>query len=112
MTAKHTMAKEEFIDPICGMTVDPATAAGSYNHDGRTYYFCSKGCLQKFIAQTEGVPLSGLVQIETGKETVKHEEMTACNGGTEPKPEKDPHEKGNGHVSVIRGQPMRPGVQI
>ncbi|MDQ3219571.1 MAG: heavy metal translocating P-type ATPase [Acidobacteriota bacterium] len=82
MTAKHTMAKEEFIDPICGMTVDPATAAGSYNHDGRTYYFCSKGCLQKFIAQTEGVPASGLVQIETGKETVKHEEMTATPKGS------------------------------
>ena len=41
------------VDPICGMTVDPANAAGSYTHEGTTYYFCSKGCLQKFIAQTE-----------------------------------------------------------
>ncbi len=34
------------IDPICGMTVNPATAAGSFNHAGKTYYFCSAGCLQ------------------------------------------------------------------
>ena len=36
------------IDPICGMTVAPETAAGEYEHDGTTYYFCSKGCLEKF----------------------------------------------------------------
>jgi Cu+-exporting ATPase len=37
-------------DPVCGMTVDPATAAGSTVHDGRTYYFCSTHCLHKFEA--------------------------------------------------------------
>ncbi len=42
------------IDPICGMTVNPETTAGSFQHEGRTYNFCSKGCLQKFIAQTGG----------------------------------------------------------
>ena len=36
------------IDPVCGMTVQPATAAGSYEHQGTTYYFCSKSCLEKF----------------------------------------------------------------
>lgn len=36
------------IDPVCGMTVQPATAAGSYKHQGTTYYFCSKSCLEKF----------------------------------------------------------------
>ena len=35
-------------DPVCGMTVDPATAAGSYEHQGQTYYFCSIGCLEDF----------------------------------------------------------------
>jgi len=38
------------IDPVCGMTVDPATAKFSTQHDGRTYYFCSGGCLAKFQA--------------------------------------------------------------
>ena len=36
------------LDPVCGMTVQPETAAGSYVHEGKTYYFCSPGCLTKF----------------------------------------------------------------
>ena len=41
------------IDPVCGMTVDPATAAGSHVHGGRTYWFCSAGCLERFRADPE-----------------------------------------------------------
>ncbi|HEX3281710.1 MAG TPA: heavy metal translocating P-type ATPase [Pyrinomonadaceae bacterium] len=36
------------IDPVCGMTVSRETAAGSFDYDGVTYYFCSKHCLAKF----------------------------------------------------------------
>jgi Cu+-exporting ATPase len=35
-------------DVVCGMQVDPARAAGSTEHEGKTYFFCSKGCLQRF----------------------------------------------------------------
>ena len=35
------------LDPVCGMTVDPARAAGSAVHDGKTYYFCSAHCVEK-----------------------------------------------------------------
>src|SRR5206468_1612558 len=38
------------VDPVCGMTVDPARAAGHIEHEGTTYYFCSKGCAAKFTA--------------------------------------------------------------
>jgi Cu+-exporting ATPase len=38
------------IDPVCGMTVDPASAAGSFPHAGVTYHFCSRHCLEKFRA--------------------------------------------------------------
>jgi Cu+-exporting ATPase len=41
------------IDPICGMTVDPASAAGSAVYQGRTYYFCSEHCLHRFQADPE-----------------------------------------------------------
>src|SRR5579883_3224925 len=37
-------------DPVCGMTVNPETAAGSLEHAGTTYYFCSRHCLDKFRA--------------------------------------------------------------
>ena len=43
------------IDPICGMTVDPATAAGRYDYQGQTYYFCAVSCLEKFKADPEKV---------------------------------------------------------
>jgi P-type Cu+ transporter len=38
------------LDPVCGMTVDPARAAARVEHDGTTYFFCSKGCAAKFSA--------------------------------------------------------------
>ena len=38
------------VDPVCGMQVDPAKAAGSYEYQGHRYYFCSRGCLAKFQA--------------------------------------------------------------
>ncbi|HEX6750030.1 MAG TPA: heavy metal translocating P-type ATPase [Longimicrobium sp.] len=38
------------IDPACGMTVNPATAAGSSENAGRTYWFCSAGCKAAFDA--------------------------------------------------------------
>ena len=31
-------------DPVCGMDVDPKTAAGKSEYQGKTYYFCSLGC--------------------------------------------------------------------
>ncbi len=37
-------------DPVCNMEVVPATAAGSVDHDGRTYYFCCRHCIEKFRA--------------------------------------------------------------
>src|SRR5262245_51925776 len=36
------------IDPVCGMTVDPEHAAGSYEYEGKTYYFCNTHCLHRF----------------------------------------------------------------
>jgi Cu+-exporting ATPase len=37
-------------DPVCGMKVEPAKAAGKHAHKGKTYYFCSTHCLHKFKA--------------------------------------------------------------
>ncbi|HUR96442.1 MAG TPA: heavy metal translocating P-type ATPase [Pyrinomonadaceae bacterium] len=40
-------------DPVCGMTVDPAKAAASYEYKGSKYYFCALGCREKFAANPE-----------------------------------------------------------
>ena len=48
--APETSSPVEHVDPVCGMTVDPADAAGSADHDGRTYYFCNPSCRERFTA--------------------------------------------------------------
>jgi Cu+-exporting ATPase len=40
-------------DPVCGMAVDPATAAASAEHDGVTYHFCAAGCRDGFVAHPQ-----------------------------------------------------------
>lgn len=47
MTMKETKTVTK--DPICGMTVDEATALHT-ERNGETFYFCSDHCLQKFLA--------------------------------------------------------------
>ena len=44
------------IDPICGMTVDTTTALHA-ERDGKTSYFCSEHCREKFLsAPTDAKP--------------------------------------------------------
>jgi xanthine dehydrogenase accessory factor len=43
--------RHEELDPVCGMTVDVADARYRAVHEGRTYYFCSAGCLESFESE-------------------------------------------------------------
>lgn len=38
------------IDPVCGMSVDPATTAHHATHEGTEYHFCSARCRERFVA--------------------------------------------------------------
>ena len=38
-------------DPVCGMTVNPATAKHHWEHQGETFYFCAQRCKEKFSAE-------------------------------------------------------------
>ena len=49
--ADHAAAR--VIDPVCGMTVDPATAKHRFAYKGQDYFFCSAGCRTKFEANPE-----------------------------------------------------------
>ncbi len=50
---RHASAAGATTDPVCGMSVDPATAKHSAEHAGQTYYFCCNGCKTKFAADPE-----------------------------------------------------------
>ena len=45
-------AEGKVLDPVCGMTIDPATAkGGSHVHKGAAYYFCNPKCRERFAAE-------------------------------------------------------------
>ena len=46
---------EKVIDPVCGMTVSPDTAAGEYEYRGVKFFFCSKSCFEKFEGDLRGL---------------------------------------------------------
>ncbi len=48
-----TSSASAVVDPVCGMKVDPDNAAGSFEHQGKSYYFCSTHCLHRFRENPE-----------------------------------------------------------
>ncbi|TMD09491.1 MAG: YHS domain-containing protein [Chloroflexi bacterium] len=50
-TRRHDMSQE--IDPVCGMTVEPESAAATREYRGKAYYFCNPGCAKAFDRKPE-----------------------------------------------------------
>lgn len=44
------LAGKRVIDPVCGMTIDPSTAAASEIFNGKPVYFCAEHCRRRFLA--------------------------------------------------------------
>src|SRR3979490_1611809 len=49
----HADGKARVRDPVCGMTVDPATSKHRFDDRGETFHFCSAGCRTKFAADPQ-----------------------------------------------------------
>jgi Cu+-exporting ATPase len=49
-TKPTTETKGSVTDTVCGMLVDPATAAGVSEYQGKRYFFCGAGCKHSFDA--------------------------------------------------------------
>ncbi|WP_283806937.1 heavy metal translocating P-type ATPase [Bradyrhizobium sp. ORS 285] len=49
----HVHDATKVIDPVCGMSVDPATSKHRFDHHGQTFHFCSAGCRTKFAADSD-----------------------------------------------------------
>src|SRR5215469_18032009 len=74
-------------DPVCGMKVNPATSKHAYEHEGKKYYFCCGGCVEKFKVEpgrylskpaptglvTLGRPTKGRTTIESGSRKAETE---------------------------------------
>ena len=44
---------KEYRDPVCGMMVSAKTAADNAKVDGKDYFFCARGCKEKFVKNPE-----------------------------------------------------------
>ncbi len=58
------------IDPVCGMSVDPAKTPHRHDYRHHTYYFCSAGCRGKFAADPEQYLKPGAVRETKHKDAI------------------------------------------
>ena len=65
---------KKLIDPVCGMTVAPETAAGKFERNGETVYFCSNNCLEKYRKQSAAPTISPPL-IQLGRRRVSEKEF-------------------------------------
>jgi P-type Cu+ transporter len=83
---KHLTLK----DPVCGMTVDPATATQRRANGGQIYYFCCQDCAEKFEAAPEkflqaparsaGLVMLGAKRVSASASVEHHPEPPAKTG--------------------------------
>src|SRR5271165_1772818 len=67
-------------DPVCGRAVDPAQPRGKAEHEGQSYYFCSPGCMHKFVSSPEKYLPAGQ----------RHQATAPARSGAAAKLDKDP----------------------
>jgi len=67
----------QVVDPVCGMMVDPAKSAGSFEYKGTTYHFCGVRCLEKFKNDPDGVLARGVPKSAPAKSSAP---MTVAAG--------------------------------
>jgi Cu+-exporting ATPase len=53
MSDQTPAVRDPVRDPVCGMTVNPATASHTAGYNGKNYYFCCGSCAEKFKSQAE-----------------------------------------------------------
>lgn len=98
-TKELTLVTEDrATDPVCGMSVDPTTAAGSHAHGGKTYHFCSRHCLEKFKADPDRY-LAG---------ATSQEAHSCCGGSKESAVPAAPKQSETAHGCCGGGSAARP----
>ena len=70
----------QYIDPVCGMAVDPATAATKSSYNGTDLYFCAEECRRRF----ESAPQDYVVHERKGFWRRYLERLNKATGGKPP----------------------------
>ncbi len=97
-------------DPVCGMTVDPAKAAGTYNYKGQDYFFCAKSCLEKFRTDPERylAPKPQLVSIDIGPAPMRTAASAPAHAAAHAPAQLKPSTVGQGEIHTC---PMHPEIR-
>ena len=74
----HTGASETVHDPVCGMTVNPATSKHRYDYRGQGFYFCCAGCRSKFEADPAKYLDKTKPQVETPRTDIPEGAIYTC----------------------------------
>jgi Cu+-exporting ATPase len=82
-TPQTTTTATTVTDPVCGMTVEPAQARGKARYQDGTYYFCSPGCMHRFISDPGKFLSASDQRDDKASESVRRQ-------GSSTKPLKDP----------------------
>ena len=106
-------------DPVCGMSVDPARAAATLQHDGTTYYFCHPSCRDKFKADPQrylGAPAAAPMPMGfVPRAQVALPTLAAPRGSDasakEARPESAPHGSAPAGSAAVYVCPMDPEVR-
>jgi Cu+-exporting ATPase len=110
-----TALKEELVDPVCGMTVDPARAAGTSERDGVRYHFCSHGCKQKFdagggtAARSSCCGGEATAPVQLSAAPVRLTAIRKPSGGREGGAHAPRVHEGHGHHAHAAGAPKQEG---
>ena len=92
-TPVSTPASKEVVDPVCGMTIDPADAVGHVDYNGQTYDFCAESCLQRFKAdparyvEPGTAPLESALLVARGTHSPDFQQPTSPRTNRIPNPE-------------------------
>jgi YHS domain-containing protein len=70
--AARLQAGDMVVDPVCGMEMKKSEAKVTYEYMGKTFYFCSEECKEKFIKMHEK---HKEMNIEKEKMEMRHKEM-------------------------------------
>ena len=126
---------ETHIDPVCGMKVEEARAAGKVTHRDKTYWFCGKGCVARFEAEPEKYlkpkpamvqiggmapathvdPVCGMKVVEeraAGKVTYKDKTYWFCCKGCVAKFEAEPEKYLNAKPAMVQIGGMMPAIHV
>lgn len=91
-------------DPVCGMEVDPASAADTVEFNGTEYHFCSAPCAKKFRADPSAY-------VDESPNDHSSDDHSCCSHGAHTGGKKKSANNGPQRTDVIYTCPMHPEVR-